>query len=222
MVHDGYGFSYIGHKSKILIFYSCMRTGNQCCPQENVPFLVLPDLRFFCTFIVTWAQSCPGRNVLICGETFHVCTNDGNDRLRTGIAYAGHILNRLRSLLFFRLHKVVNFIVQVFDMLIQFIQMGKKLFHHPALERRHHAFRSSMICSFGALRLWAMTFCSYISLYFASSKDSPVRRYSRILRALLPLISDTVPDNLILAPSSIFWRRSTPWYAHPQAFAIAD
>ena len=43
-----------------------------------------------------------------------------------GIAYAGHILNRLRSLLFFRLHKVVNFIVQVFDMLIQFIQMGQE------------------------------------------------------------------------------------------------
>ena len=50
-------------------------------------------------------------------------------------------------------------------------------------------------------------FCSYISSYFAPSIALPVRRYSKILRALFPLMSDTVPDSLILAHSSIFWSR---------------
>lgn len=63
-----------------------------------------------------------------------------------------------------------------------------------------------------------MAFRSYISLYFASSKDSPIRRYSRILQALLPLISDTVPDNLMLAPSAFSGDDSVLWCAHPQGF----
>ena len=42
---------------------------------------------------------------------------------------------------------------------------------------------------------------------YASMKEVVNRRYSRMLRALLPLMSDTVPDNLMLAPSSIFWSR---------------
>ena len=36
-------------------------------------------------------------------------------------------------------------------MLIQFVQMGKKLFHHPALERRHHAVQvidDLLLCGF--------------------------------------------------------------------------
>lgn len=65
-------------------------------------------------------------------------------------------------------------------------------------------FRSSTICSLVALRLCAMIFCLYISSYLAPSIASPVRRYSKMLRLLLPLKSDTVHDSLMLTLSSIF------------------
>lgn len=71
------------------------------------------------------------------GKSIHVSTYDGNDSLRTGIPYAGHILNCLRSLLFFWFHEVIDFVIQIFDMNVEFIQMDKKFFHHPALQARH-------------------------------------------------------------------------------------
>ena len=73
----------------------------------------------------------------VCREPAHICPNDGNNGLRTGTAYACHILDGLRSLLLIRLHETVNLLIQVFDMDIQFIQMGKEFFHHPPLERGH-------------------------------------------------------------------------------------
>ena len=56
----------------------------------------------------------------------------------TGIANPSNILDPPGSLLFFRFHKVVDFIVQLFDMGIEFIKMVEQDPHHLALEKRHN------------------------------------------------------------------------------------
>ena len=71
------------------------------------------------------------------GKTAHVRTNYGNDRLRAGVPDTGYILDCLGSLFFLRLHEVVDLIIQIFNVDVQFVQMCQKLFHHPALQRTH-------------------------------------------------------------------------------------
>ena len=67
-------------------------------------------------------------------------------------------------------------------------------------------FRSSMICSFVAFRLCAITFFSYKISYCAESICLPDKIYSKIFLALFPFMSVMVPDILMLAPSSIKYK----------------
>lgn len=71
-------------------------------------------------------------------KTVHVCANGRNDSLCAGIPDTGYTLDCLGSLLFLRLHKIVDLIIQIFDMGVEFVQVGKEFLHHPVLERGHY------------------------------------------------------------------------------------
>lgn len=90
---------------------------------------------------------------------------------------------------------------------IQFIQMDKKLYYHPVLEKGHNLVQVINDLLLGCFEIRGNDFCLYISSYLAQLVASPARRYSRMLRALLPLMFDTIPANLMLAPTNIFWNR---------------
>ena len=87
--------------------------------------------------MISWTQSCPRRQVSVSRKSFHVCTDDRDDCLSTGVSDPCDVLNVFCGLLFFWLHKVVDLIIQILDMDIEFIQMSKELLHHPSLQRGH-------------------------------------------------------------------------------------
>lgn len=73
----------------------------------------------------------------ICRKTAHVCTDHGNDCLRTDGTQSGNLLDCIDCLLFLRLHVAVNVIIQMFDMDIQLSHVSPDLpipdFLHPPL-----------------------------------------------------------------------------------------
>lgn len=70
-------------------------------------------------------------------KPLHICANDRYDGLGAGIANACHIPDRFCRLLFFRLHEVVDLVIQIPDMDVELIQMAEQLFHHAVLEWGH-------------------------------------------------------------------------------------
>lgn len=82
---------------------SRMCTYNQCCSQQSISFPWFAGFSLFRAFIVTGTQSRPRWNMGVSGKALHVCANHCNNRLRTGNAETGNILNCIDGLLFIRL-----------------------------------------------------------------------------------------------------------------------
>ena len=70
-------------------------------------------------------------------ETAHIRIDNGNNGLCAGIANAGDLLDLLCSLLFLRLHEVVDIVVKLLDVSSEFVDMPEQNAYHLALKVRH-------------------------------------------------------------------------------------
>ena len=140
----------------------------------------------------------------VCLESAHICTNDRNDSLGACISNASYILYNLGSLLLFRLHEVIDLIVQIFDVDVKFVQMGKQFLHHPALQWCHDTIEIIDDLLFAGLEIMGNDLLLIHLIIFSIVDAFAGEQIFQNTAGAFPVDIGNSPDSLMFAPSSIF------------------